>query len=64
MIDHTKGSFFGRRVGKPLRPARREIFEAVDAALDAALRLLDVDVAVGGAVVDPARLGAPFDGFG
>jgi tRNA (guanine-N7-)-methyltransferase len=28
MIDHTKGSFFGRRVGKPLRPARREIFEA------------------------------------
>lgn len=28
MIDHTKGSFFGRRVGKPLRKARREIFEA------------------------------------
>ncbi|WP_306028092.1 tRNA (guanosine(46)-N(7))-methyltransferase TrmB [Stappia sp. MMSF_3263] len=28
MIDHSKGSFFGRRVGKPLRAARREIFEA------------------------------------
>ena len=27
MTDHSKGSFFGRRVGKPLRAQRREVFE-------------------------------------
>lgn len=33
MTDHTKGSFFGRRVGKPLRAARRDIFEQAMARL-------------------------------
>ena len=28
MTDHSKGSFFGRRVGKPLRAQRREVFES------------------------------------
>ncbi|WP_349358982.1 tRNA (guanosine(46)-N7)-methyltransferase TrmB [Stappia sp.] len=33
MTDHTKGAFFGRRVGKPLRKGRRDIFEPALARL-------------------------------
>ncbi len=39
MTDHSKGSFFGRRVGKPLRAQRREVFEA-------ALQRLQPDLAL------------------
>ncbi|MHC5655129.1 tRNA (guanine(46)-N(7))-methyltransferase TrmB [Stappia sp. ICDLI1TA098] len=34
MTDHTKGSFFGRRVGKPLRVNRRTQFDAAIARLN------------------------------
>lgn len=39
MTDHTKGSFFGRRVGKPLRKGRQEQF-------DTALQRLQPDLSV------------------
>ena len=33
MTDHTRGAFFGRRVGKPLRKGRREVFTTALARL-------------------------------